>query len=80
MGLTVQFRILNSLPKQQTKELRSQPTKMNGSWSSLYQSSVAVKPGFVLDLVGNPKDTFSRDAAHVCTSVIFFKCAAGHLV
>ena len=28
-------------------------------------SSMAVQPGFVLDLLGNPVDRFSRDKAHI---------------
>ena len=33
--------------------------------SSIKLSSVAVQPGFVLDLVGNPEDRFSHNEAHM---------------
>ena len=33
--------------------------------SCLYSSSVAVQPGFVSDLVGNPEDRFSHNEAHI---------------
>ena len=34
--------------------------------SSLWSFSVAVQPGFVSDLVGNPEDRFSHNEAHLC--------------
>ena len=40
--------------------------------SSLWPSSVAVQPGLVSDLVGNPEDRFSHNETHIMVCVNFF--------